>query len=68
MVNSWIIIAGNLVAFPALACSLYFGNFWLAIAALAIKTLFGEGWRSPSIALISKATDSSKFGKILAAG
>lgn len=68
MVNSQIIIAGNLIAFPALACSLFLGNFWMAIGALAIKTLFGEGWRSPSIALISKSTDSNKFGKVLATG
>ena len=68
MVNSWIIIAGNLVAFPALAFSLYFNNFWGAISALALKTLFGEGWRSPSIALISKSTNPNNFGKVLAAG
>ena len=68
MVNSWVIIVGNMVAFPALAASLFLGNFWLAISALALKTLFGEGWRSPSIALISKSTEANKFGKVLAAG
>lgn len=68
MVNSWIIIIGNIIAFPALAASLYFNNFWMAISALAVKTLFGEGWRSSSIALISKSTESQKFGKVLAAG
>jgi MFS family permease len=55
MANSFIIMAGNMFALPSLLGALLSPNFYASMAFLAINILSGEGWRSPSLAMISKS-------------
>ena len=68
MANSYIIMAGNFLALPTLIGALVSPNFYVAMACLSLNILSGEGWRSPSIAMISKSVKSRQFGKMLTAG
>jgi hypothetical protein len=67
MANSYIIMAGNMLALPTLLGALLSPNFYVAMGFLALNILSELGWRSPSIAMISKSVRSNKFGKILVA-
>lgn len=53
MLKAWICVAGNLIAMPLFVASvLTTNNFWLSMAFTALRFLFGEPWRSPSVTMI----------------
>ena len=68
MANSYIIMAGNFLAMPALIGALVASNFYVAMGFLSLNILSETGWKSPSIAMISKSVKSRQFGKVLTAG
>jgi hypothetical protein len=52
MANPWIIIAGNVVALPALLISMTTNNFWLSVGLMSFKVLGFENWWPINIAMI----------------
>lgn len=53
MFKAWVCIAGNMIAMPFFVASvLTTDNFYLSMAFTALRFLFGEPWRSPSVTMI----------------
>lgn len=53
MLKAWICVAGNLIALPLFIASvLITDNFWLSMSFTALRFLFGEPWKSPSVTMI----------------
>jgi nitrate/nitrite transporter NarK len=53
MFKAWVCIAGNMIAMPLFVASVMItDNFWLSISLTALRFLFGEPWRSPSVTMI----------------
>ena len=52
MANPYIIIAGNVVALPALLIAMTTNNFWLAVGLMSFKVLGFENWWPINIAMI----------------
>ena len=67
MVNSYIIMAGNLLAMPMFIFSVITADFKLAMAFYSLRVLFSESWSAPSVTLLQNSTDSTKFGRIFSA-
>ena len=67
MVNSYIIMTGNLIAMPMFISAVCTQNFTLSMIFQALRVLFSESWSSPSVTLLQNSTDSRKFGRIFSA-
>ena len=68
MTKAWVAIIGNLTAWPMFSAAvLLTGNFWLSLAMIAGKYLFGEPWKSPAITMMQNTTKPTKFGNIVSA-
>lgn len=68
MFKAWVCIAGNLLALPCFIASVMItNNFWLSISFTALRFLFGEPWRSPSVTMIQNSSDPEKFGNLVSA-
>lgn len=53
MLKAWICVGGNLIALPLFIASvLTTNNFWLSMSFTALRFLFGEPWKSPSVTMI----------------
>ena len=68
MMNAWVCIFGNILAFPLFAASvLITDNFWLSIVFTALRFLVGEPYRSPSVTMIQNSAKPEKFGSLVSA-
>lgn len=53
MLKAWICVGGNMIALPLFVASvLTTNNFWLSMSFTALRFLFGEPWKSPSVTMI----------------
>jgi MFS family permease len=68
MLKAWICIGGNMIAMPFFVASvLTTDNFWLSISFTALRFLFGEPWRSPSVTMMQNSSNPEKFGNLVSA-
>ena len=68
MLKAWICIAGNMIAMPLFVASVMTtNNFWLSISFTALRFLFGEPWRSPSVTMMQNSSAPEKFGNLVSA-
>jgi nitrate/nitrite transporter NarK len=68
MLKAWICIAGNLIAMPLFVASvLITDNFWLSMGFTALRFLFGEPWKSPSVTMMQNSSNPEKFGNLVSA-
>jgi len=68
MMKAWVCVAGNLLALPFFIGSvLITNNFGLSMACTALRFLFGEPFRSPSVTMLQNSTKPEKFGNLIAA-
>ena len=56
MANPYIIIAGNVVALPALLIAMTTNNFWLAVGLMSFKVLGFENWWHNGIIMVTQCT------------
>jgi len=62
-----ICMLGNALSIPLAAICCFSGNFWLAIAAFAIKILVSAGHFPPAVTMMQNSTDSSNSGFVVSA-
>ena len=67
MFKSWLCIIGNFIALPMFLVCTMSGKFWLSMAMVAAKYLFGEPWKSPAITMMQNTISPKKFGNIVSA-
>ena len=67
MFKSQVCIIGNLIAMPMFLICVLSGKFWLSMAMVAGKYLFGEPWKSPAITMMQNTVSPKKFGNIVSA-